>query len=284
MVSITKKADLTCFAEMSTVFSLPSIFWIDASSVGTITQALKGICNLPAAQSSGLDGSPESSLHWIGSLKENYVMVFDNADVLSPAELEAYLPPGKGGNILITSRNSTMRSLTSPENSLEVTEMEENDAIELLLKASCLDLCSMEFYTEASRIVKELFYLPLAIDQAGAYILSGATTIGNYLAKYYEHQKTLLSHSEFTGASKYNRTVYETWELSYKEIQQRAKSDDSHEANAANSARLLLELFPFFQRELLRKYVLMLLFKKMKNPLTQNCHLPVLCWIGDYCL
>jgi len=230
-------------------FSFPLIFWIDASSVSTITQALKGICNIPEAQSSALDGSPESALHWIGLLKENYAMVFDNADVLSPAELEAYLPPGRGGNILITSRNSAMRSLTSPENSLEVTEMEENDALELLLKASCLNIFSMEFQAEAFMIVKELFYLPLAIDQAGAYIASGATTIGDYLAKYSEHRKTLLSHSDFTGASKYNRTVYETWELSYKEIQKRAKSEDSHKMNAANSAILLLKLFPFFHHE-----------------------------------
>ena len=114
-------------------------------------------------------------------------MVFDNADVLSPAELEAFFPPERGGNILITSRNSAMRSLTSPENSLEVAEMEENDALELLLKASCLNLSSTEFKAEASKIVKELFCLPLAIDQAGAYIASGATTIGDYLAKYAEH-------------------------------------------------------------------------------------------------
>jgi len=249
-VSITKEADpITLISKISIASSFSSIFWIDASSAGTITQGLKGICNLPAAQSSGLDGSPESALHWISLLKENYVMVFDNADVLSPAELEAYLPPGRGGNILITSRNSSMRNLTSPENSLEVTEMEENDAIELLLKASCLDPSSMEFQAEASKIVKELFCLPLAIDQAGAYIASGATTIGDYLEKYSEHRKTLLSHSEFTGTSKYNRTVYETWELSYKEIQQRAKSDKSHKANAANSAMLLLELFPFFHHE-----------------------------------
>ena len=176
-------------------------------------------------------------------------MVFDNADVLSPAELEAYLPPGRRGNILMTSRNSAMRSLTSPENSLEVTEMEENDAIELLLRASCLDLSSKEFQAEASKIVKELFCLPLAVDQAGSYIASGATTIRNYLAKYSEHQKILLSHSDFTGASKYNRTVYETWELSYKEIRRRAESDDSQKANAANSAILLLELFSFFHHE-----------------------------------
>ena len=107
----------------------------------------------------------------------------------------------------------------------------------------------MAFQAEASKIVKELFCLPLPIDQAGAYIASGATTIGDYLEKYSEHRKTLLSHSEFTGASKYNKTVYETWELSYKEIKKWAKSDDSHKANAANSAILLLELFPFLHHE-----------------------------------
>ncbi|KIK05841.1 hypothetical protein K443DRAFT_90526 [Laccaria amethystina LaAM-08-1] len=233
--------------EMFDCFSF--VFWIDASSIGTITQGLKGICNLPAAQYSGLDGSPESALHWIGSLKEKYMMVFDNADALSPAELEAYLPPGRGGNILITSRNFTMRNLTLPENSLEVSELEKKDALELLLKASYLDASSMVFQSEGSKIVKELFHLPLAIDQAGAYIASGATTIGDYLAKYSQHRKTLLSHSEFTGASKYNRSVYGTWELSYKEIQKRAESDDPHRASAANSAMLLLNLFPFFHHE-----------------------------------
>ena len=176
-------------------------------------------------------------------------MVFDNADVLSPAELEAYLPPGRGGNILITSRNSAMQHLTLPENSLEVTEMKENDAIELLLKSSCLDPSWIDFQVDASEIVRELFFVPLAIDQAGAYIASGATSIGDYLAKYFEHRKTLLSHSQFTGASKYNRTVYETWELSYKEIKQQADSDDSHKANAANTAMIILELFPFFHHQ-----------------------------------
>ena len=121
-----------------------------------------------------------------------------------------------------------MRSLTLPENSVEVSEMVENDAVELLLKASYLYPSSMEFQAEASKIVKELFCLPLAIDQAGANIASGATSIGDYLAKYSEYQKILLSHSEFTGASKYNKSVYGTWELSYKEIQKRAESDDSH--------------------------------------------------------
>ena len=60
-------------------------------------------------QSCGLDGSHESALWWIGSLRENYILIFDNADVLSPAALEVYFPPGMRGNILITSRNSADR-------------------------------------------------------------------------------------------------------------------------------------------------------------------------------
>ena len=237
-------------SKISIAFSFSPVFWIDASSVGTVTQGLKGICNLPAAKSSGLDGSYESALNWIGSLKENYIIVFDNADVLSPTQLEAYFPPPeKGGNILITSRNSAMQCLTLPENSFEVTEMEEKDAIELLLKSSCLDPFSIEFHAEACKIVKELFCLPLAIDQAGAYVASGATTIKDYLSRYSEHREILLSHSEFTGASRYNRSVYRTWELSYEEIEQRAKGNDVHRAKAAGAAMLLLELFPFFHHE-----------------------------------
>jgi tetratricopeptide (TPR) repeat protein len=196
-----------------------------------------------------LDGSPESALYWVSSLKENFAMVFDNADTLSPAELEAYFPPGQRGNILITSRNSTMQCLVSPENSLEVTGMEESEAVLLLLRAGCLNSSSMDLKAEASKIVKELCCLPLAIDQAGAFIASGATNIGDYLNKYLHNRETLLSHSEFTGASKYNKSVYGTWELSYKEIQKRAGSNDFHKARAADSALFLLALFPFLHHE-----------------------------------
>src|SRR5580693_496565 len=125
----------SCF---SLVPSFSQIFWIDASSTSTITQGLKGICNLPEAKSSALDGSPQSALQWISSLRGNYMMVFDNADNLTPEELEQYFPSGLGGNILITSRNSGLKHLTLHENSLEVKEMEESDAISLLLKAACL--------------------------------------------------------------------------------------------------------------------------------------------------
>jgi tetratricopeptide (TPR) repeat protein len=184
---------------------------------------------------------------WIGALRDNYVIVFDNADILTPEELEQYFPPGLGGNILITSRNSAMQCLTSPANCLEVKEMKESDAILLLLKASCLDIAQTDdLHENASEIVKGLFCVPLAIDQAGAIIRSGAITMKDYLGIYCLQQNSLLSHPEFKGGSKYNRSVYGTWELLYKEIQQRAKSADVNKARAAKNAILILAIFSFF--------------------------------------
>jgi len=194
-------------------------------------------------------GSHESALSWIGSLTDNYVIVFDNADVLAPEELECYFPPGLGGNILITSRNSTMQRLTSPENSLKVPEMEKNDAILLLLKASCLCTSQTNLQAEACEIVKKLFCVPLVIDQAGALISAGAFTIKDYPLIYSQHRKALLSHLEFKGASSYNRTVYGTWELVYKEIQHRAESNNPDRSRAAKSAMLILGIFSFLHYE-----------------------------------
>ena len=225
--------------------SFSHVFWIDASSTTTITQGLKGICNLPEAQSSVLDGSPQSALLWISSLGDNYAMVFDNADNLTPEELEVYFPSGQGGNILITSRNSGLRHLTLHQNSFEVKEMEENDAISLFLKAACLHESQEDLQAEASKIVNELFCIPLAIDQAGASLAFGDIDIRDYLHEYSRYRERSLSYPAFKGASTYNRTVYGTWELSYKEIQQRAESDDSQRAEAAKSAMLLLAMFSF---------------------------------------
>ena len=178
------------------------------------------------------------------------MIVFDNADVLTPEELEQYFPPGLGGNILITSCNSAMQCLTLPANCLEVKEMAESDAILLLLKASCLDIAQTDdLYQKAIEIVKELFCVPLAIDQAGAIICSGAINIKDYLEIYSQQQKTLLSHPEFEGASKYNQSVYGTWELLYKEIQQRTQSADFAKARAAKNAILILAIFSFFHHD-----------------------------------
>ena len=138
--------------------------------------SLRGISNLPAAQYSGVDGSVESVLQWISFLQEEWLIVFDNADDPSPKVVEKFIPQGNRGNILITSQNRSMGRIVSFENGIEIKEMEEADAITLLLRASCLD--PLPEYLEVSKmIVTELYCIPLAIDHAGAYIDAGKTDI-----------------------------------------------------------------------------------------------------------
>ena len=65
--------------------------------------SLKGILSIPAAQASCLDGLAESVLQWISGIQEEWLIVFDNTDDLSPEVVAKFIPPGSKGNILITS-------------------------------------------------------------------------------------------------------------------------------------------------------------------------------------
>ena len=208
--------------------------------------SLRGISSLSAAQYSRVDDSVESVLQWISFLQEEWLMVFDNADVPPPEVVEKFIPSGNSGNILITSRNRSMGRIVSSENRIEIKEMEEADAIILLLKASCLD--PLPEHSEVSkRIVNELCCIPLAIDQAGAYIEAGRCDIDQYLRHFSEHRNALMSDATFTGASKYNKTVYGTWDLSFKEIEKRAGGHSTPEsAQAARAAILILQICAFY--------------------------------------
>ena len=137
---------------------------------------------LSAAQDSGMDGSVASALLWISRIQEEWLMVFDNADDPLPETVAKFIPPGNSGNIIITSRNRSMGSIAF-ENIIEINEMEEPDAVALLLKASCLD-ASPEHLQAARRIVSELGRIPLAVDHAGAYIQAGKCGIDEYLRQF----------------------------------------------------------------------------------------------------
>ena len=79
----------------------------------TIMLSLRGFLNTPGTANSGFNES-SPALHWMASLPEEWIIVFDNADG-SPDLVEKFIPPGLGGNILITSRNRSLGRLTQFE-------------------------------------------------------------------------------------------------------------------------------------------------------------------------
>jgi hypothetical protein len=194
-----------------------------------------------------VDDSVESVLQWISTLQEEWLIVFDNADAPLPEVVEMFIPPGNRGSVLITSRNRSMgERIILSENRIEIKEMDETNAIDLLLKASFLDPLP-EHLEVSKKIVNELYCIPLAIDHAGAYIAAGKCNINRYLRQFSVRRQALLSDATFKGASKYNRTVYGTWDLSFEEIKRRADENSTHEdAQAAQAAILILKICAFY--------------------------------------
>jgi hypothetical protein len=217
------------------------IFWIDASTDASISLSFDKI-----ATAKGLaETSKDSVIQWISNLKTTWLMVFDNAD--GGYELvENHIPSGNNGSILITSRDKMLERVTSSD-SLEIQQMEEEDAITLLLK--CGEL-KADFRGSIKKIVLILGCVPLAIDQAGAYMHACQSDPDDYLQLYERHHKELLSQQpHFKAASGYKHSAYETWEISMREIAKRAGSNDRRMSDAAHSALTLLNMFAFLHHE-----------------------------------
>jgi tetratricopeptide (TPR) repeat protein len=188
----------------------------------------------------------ESIIQWLSEMDLNWLLVFDNADG-QPNAVSEYFPPGNQGNILITSRNPHMKRNASTGAWIEVDEMDESDAVSLLLKAAFLDESSEELRKIAKSIVTKLHFLPLAVHQAGAFIANGLCDIQDYLQMYSDHRRTLMEHQSLEGASDYGRAVYATWDLSYKALEAKVANGSTAEADgqAAESAITILHIFAF---------------------------------------
>ncbi|KAJ7108904.1 hypothetical protein C8R43DRAFT_1079913 [Mycena crocata] len=184
------------------------IFMVDTSSVDTIESAFK---NIVCSRNSG--STSQGALKWLASKQDNWLLFFDNADD-PKINLNKFFPQGKHGNILITSRNPGLR-VYAGSHSL-VSDMEETDAVKLLLRSAAEEE-SDENQNIAAEIVKTLYYLPLAIIQAGGFI-SESGALGSYLELYATNKAKLLSERPAQSHDDYAWTVYTTWQISFEQL------------------------------------------------------------------
>ncbi|KAF8345351.1 hypothetical protein F5887DRAFT_1282603, partial [Amanita rubescens] len=220
------------------------IFWLHSSSDAIIEVGLMQIALANNAPKEATKSS-QSALKWIAQ-KSRWLMVYDSADG-HYSVVEKFLPPGNGGNILITSRNVGLRRLAL--DSVNVLDMGDDEAVQLLLKSAMLDGISDHVTNMAKSVISELGGIPLAVDQAGAYMQNCGCSIGSYLEliKKYRHQ--LMSRKGFKGASGYGTSTYGTWDISIEQIEGMAGKGTGEEAQAAQYAMRLLRIFAFLNHE-----------------------------------
>ncbi|KAJ7872411.1 hypothetical protein B0H13DRAFT_2553388 [Mycena leptocephala] len=188
-------------------------FFINASSLQTLDTALK---NIAIAHKIGT--SSEDGLLWLISQREEWMLLFDNADNPS-IDLFQFFPECTHGNIIITSRNPQL-AVHGPRSHSRVGDMDEIDAIDLLLLSAVKEK-TIESAQNASEIVKELSFLPLAIIQAGAYI-SKFDCLHRYLSLYRHNRAKLLSQHSAQSHDDYRWTVYTTWQISFGQLSKAA--------------------------------------------------------------
>jgi hypothetical protein len=124
--------------------SFSDTFFIDASTITTIDTGLK---NIAAVKGSG--DSLQDGLRWLASRVKEWLLVFDNTDDPS-INLNDFIPQCNHGNIIITSRNPELHVYGSHS---PVSDMEEEDAVALLLKSAAQAATSSTIQT-ATEIVK----------------------------------------------------------------------------------------------------------------------------------
>jgi hypothetical protein len=132
--------------------------------------------------------------------------VFDNAP--GRASVAPFVPPAGRGRVLITSRNQ----IWPPGQALEVPVLDPHVAAEFLVsrtgdpdRRAALDLAG------------ELGGLPLALEQAAAYVQASGDSLADYLASFRRRRADVLGRGEPIG---YSQTVATTWRLAFEDLRQ----------------------------------------------------------------
>jgi Tetratricopeptide repeat len=137
-----------------------------------------------------------------------WLLVFDNAP--DSGAVREYLPPAGKGRVLITSRGA----LWPPGQGLEVPPLEVAAAAGFLASRT-----GDPDGQAAAVLAAELGGLPLALEQAAAYLQATGGSLAGYLTSFRKRRPELLARGKPTG---YDSTVAATWSLAFTELQQSA--------------------------------------------------------------
>jgi CO dehydrogenase nickel-insertion accessory protein CooC1 len=138
----------------------------------------------------------------------HWLLIFDNAD--DPKQLEPYLPTGSG-HVLITSRNQAWSHSAEP---LEVDVFTRDESVGHLLRhVPDLDMA------DAKRVADALGHLPLAVEQASAWLEQTGMPARVYVEQLATQSTRILALNQ---PPDYPMPVVATWNLSFDRLKQRS--------------------------------------------------------------
>ena len=198
------------------------ILWVNAATLDSLIGSfleLSTLLKLPEQEEKDQNLIVAAVKAWF-TTHDAWLLIFDNADDLPL--VEDFLPPGEKGHLLLTTRAQAFGTLA---NGIEVEKMDKQEGTLLLLRRAKvlkptddLDHAPPADRAAAEAIIQEMDGLPLALDQAGAYIEETQCTIASYLDQYRQRQSRLLQRRGGTGKH-HPEPVAATWSLSFQRVE-----------------------------------------------------------------
>jgi len=193
------------------------VFWTRAAAEPDLIAGFVEIgrlLNLSEAHDSDHGRTVAAVRRWLDGHR-GWLLVFDHAD--RPELLRDYRPRNREGHVLATSRNPSLQSLGIPQ-PIAVEQMTPDEATAFLRRRTARIAGDPREDQAVEELGRELGYLPLALEQAAAYITANQTRFVDYLRGYRSRRLAVLTAAPVAG--EYPESVATTWALNFREVSQ----------------------------------------------------------------
>jgi tetratricopeptide (TPR) repeat protein len=140
--------------------------------------------------------------------RDRWLLIYDNAT--QPHDLDRYWPKAGHGHVLITSRNPAWGAMATP---LQIEVLPRHEAVAFLRTRLSRDDPAYH------QLAAALGDLPLALEQAAAYLEQTRTSLDDYLELLKNRARDLLQLGQ---PADYPHTVATTWTLSLEQVRTEA--------------------------------------------------------------
>lgn len=226
------------------------VFWVRADShleLSTGFVEIARLLDLPEKDAQSPDDTVRAVNQWLEN-KSGWLLIFDNAD--APELLKGFRPRNAKGHVLLTSRAQVFDTLGIVK-PIEIEVMSPEEALEFLVTRTGRDDKNAAETKAAEQLAEELGYLPLALEQAGAFIKAKKARFQDYIASYSKRRLELLKESG-PVAGEYPESVATTWSINFQEVEKvsEAASDLLRASAFLSPDRIPLELIAEGKTEL----------------------------------
>jgi tetratricopeptide (TPR) repeat protein len=187
----------------------------EALRSGLASLARPGLLNLPEYEAGAEAKAVEAVLSWLRD-NSRWLLILDNIDTEEAAKAVREMLPRLGnGHVLITSRRREWPRTIQKQ---PLGELNREEAVQFLLKSTEGERThASDDAEQAGRLAEILGGLPLALEQAAAYIVHHQMTFADYLEDWQrERQKVLEWHDE--AVLDYPASVAATWQKTFNQL------------------------------------------------------------------